>query len=151
MDWIIQKAVELGVSSIRPLVLQYCAFRLSISQWEKKLQSWRAIAISACEQCGRADIPAILPPLALMDYLAQKPDHPHIFLTPLAAEGWQNLAISSGNISFITGPEGGFSDPETVQLKESGFLPLQLGSRILRAETAALAGLCLLQAKFGDL
>jgi 16S rRNA (uracil1498-N3)-methyltransferase len=147
MDFTIQKAVELGVAAIQPLLTAKSVVKLSAEREEKKLVHWKRIAVAACEQCGRNRIPVIAEPLPLERY--QPPsDISKILLSP---EGTQSLtSLAGGPVVLAVGPEAGFSTVEEQQLQRIGFVPVRLGRRILRTETAALAALAALNALAGD-
>ena len=152
MDWIIQKATELGVTAIQPIVSERTEVKLDGERADKRRAHWRAVAIAACEQCGRARLPQIAEPLALHHYAA-KLDHGTLKLM-LDPEGEPTLRMLSlagtSNIELAIGPEGGFSQRDRAQLRAAGFLGLRLGPRVLRTETAGLAALAALQALAGD-
>jgi 16S rRNA (uracil1498-N3)-methyltransferase len=146
MDFTIQKAVELGVAAIHPLLASKSLVRLSAEREAKKLAHWRRVAIAACEQCGRNRIPEIREPVALERY---RPDAgSKILLSPSGSGKLSDLA--SGPVVLAAGPEAGFSDAEEQLLLRAGFQPVRLGPRILRTETAALAALAALNALAGD-
>lgn len=152
MEWLIQKSVELGVHCITPLITEYCAVKLDKTRLNKKIQQWQAIAISACEQCGRNVIPRINPPIALQTFIVEQPCRiTKLLLDPRASIGLNAPVLNSDSISLIIGPEGGFSDAEIMQAQSNGFLGLSLGPRVLRTETAAIVSQTLLQGRLGDL
>lgn len=147
MDFTIQKAVELGVAAIQPLLTMKSVVRLSAGREAKKLAHWKRVAIAACEQCGRNRIPDIGEPLPLARY--QPPaDSSKILLSPSGAGKLAGLAKSP--LILAVGPEAGFSAEEEQMLLRAGFAPVRLGPRILRTETAALATLAALNALAGD-
>jgi 16S rRNA (uracil1498-N3)-methyltransferase len=146
MDFTIQKAVELGVAAIHPLLTSKSLVRLSAEREAKKLAHWKRVAIAACEQSGRNRIPEIREPAAVDRYRA--PEGTKILLSPL---GDGKLAdFAKGPIVLAAGPEAGFSESEEQLLLRAGFQPVRLGPRILRTETAALAALAALNALAGD-
>lgn len=151
MEMVVQKAVELGVSSIQPLVTQRCVVKLDQQRMQKKLSQWRDIAVAACEQSGRNQLPIIHPVLSFADYLGQNQQMDKWMLDPLAAKNWRYYSFDQNELALLTGPEGGFTEDERIQAKAAGFAPLSLGPRILRTETAAIAAISLLQAVRGDL
>jgi 16S rRNA (uracil1498-N3)-methyltransferase len=157
MDLVVQKATELGVAQITPLLTTRSVVRLDEAQSQKKAQHWRAIAVAACEQCGRNRIPHIPAPAQLrsaLHRLRETPPAPgstRLLLSPLAQSGLQDLAGPFSAISVLIGPEGGLSDEEQAAAIEAGFTGVRLGPRVLRTETAAIAALALLQRQFGDL
>jgi len=146
MDFTIQKAVELGVAAIQPVLSGKSVVRLSGEREAKKLAHWRRIAIAACEQCGRNRIPEVREPVSLDRYRA--PAGTKILLSPAGAQKLSNLA--QGPLVLAAGPEAGFSPEEEQLLERAGFAPVRLGPRILRTETAALAALAALNALAGD-
>jgi 16S rRNA (uracil1498-N3)-methyltransferase len=146
MDLIVQKATELGVAAIRPVHTLHSGVRLDAEQAARKLEHWRGVVISACEQCQRNTLPELLPPLALEPALAAAPEGVRLVLSlqdgtdasPLphgAAAGWT---------SVLVGPEGGLAAAEEQQARAAGFEATSLGPRVLRTETAALAALAIL-------
>jgi 16S rRNA (uracil1498-N3)-methyltransferase len=153
MDWVVQKATELGVSQIVPLLTERSVVRLDARQSARKRQHWQGIAVAACEQSGRNRIPEIAAPLDLYDFLARssKDGATRLLLSPAGALGIGELqALDAGAIVLI-GPEGGLSESEQRAVLGAGFIAVRLGPRILRTETAAVAALTLLQQRFGDL
>ena len=146
MDFTIQKAVELGVAAIHPVLSAKSVVRLSAEREAKKLAHWRRIAISACEQCGRNRVPEVRDPVALDRYRA--PGGTKILLSPSGNGKLADLAM--GPVTLAAGPEAGFSDVEEQLLMRAGFAPVRLGPRVLRTETAALAALAALNALAGD-
>lgn len=151
MEWIVQKAVELGMASFRPLLSERSVVKLDKERLHKKCMQWQAIAVAACEQCGRNQVPQILEPLSFDDYLAQSQANLKFILHPEGNKRWRDYSLDSGEIDILIGPEGGFSTQEFERAKQAGFNPLSLGPRILRTETAGIAVLSLLQAIIGDL
>lgn len=152
MDFSIQKAVELGVHCIQPVFSEKSKMRLDEERQQKKVQHWKSVAISACEQCGRSDIPEILPPQTLANYIA----NPLIGLGLVLAFGdHPNLATAAaqaqGKLSVLIGPESGISGKELAQSLAAGWQPSSLGPRILRTETATATALAVLQHAAGDL
>jgi 16S rRNA (uracil1498-N3)-methyltransferase len=146
MDFTVQKAVELGVAAIHPVFCAKSVVRLSGEREAKKLAHWRRIAIAACEQCGRNRIPEIREPVALERY--QAPAGRRVLLSPAGSEALSPVAREP--IVLAAGPEAGFSAEEEHFLVRGGFVPVRLGPRILRTETAALAALAALNALAGD-
>lgn len=146
MDFTVQKAVELGVAAIQPLLTAKSVVRLSAEREEKKRAHWRRVAIAACEQCGRNRIPEILEPVAVERYKA--PAGAKILLSPSGAGKLSGFA--AGPLTLAAGPEAGFSADEEQRLLRAGFEAVRLGPRILRTETAALAALAALNALAGD-
>jgi len=152
MDWVVQKATELGVTRIVPLFTERSMVHLDEKQALKKVQHWRGIAVSACEQCGRNVVPEIAAPVALHGLL-EKPVGRGLSLL-LSPTGEQRIADIAGNpegATVLIGPEGGLAQVEQDATLRSGFTAVRMGPRVLRTETAAVCALTLLQQKFGDL
>jgi 16S rRNA (uracil1498-N3)-methyltransferase len=152
MDWVVQKATELGVTRIVPLFTERSVVHLDEKQAAKKVQHWRGIAVSACEQCGRNVVPEITSPIALYELL-EKPVGKGIslLLSPNGEQRVDDLAGSPPGATVLIGPEGGLARVEQDAALRSGFQAVRMGPRVLRTETAAVCALTLLQQKFGDL
>lgn len=152
MDFIVQKAVELGVSRIIPLVTERCNVRLSGEREEKRIEHWQSIIISACEQSGRNKLPDISAPQTLNEWLAAvKVDHAFV-LSPHVDQKLADVSIANqSSVAVLIGPEGGLSDQEVMMANQKGFASLNLGPRVLRTETATIAALSVLQSCYGDL
>ncbi len=153
MDWIIQKSAELGIQFIQPLLTERSIIKLDRERADKKLEHWRAVAISACEQTGRSSIPDILSPLNLIQWLGdqnQKIDSLKLILTPSKAQNINHLKKPFSSIVFMVGPEGGFSEKEMALALNSAFIPVNIGQRILRTETAPIVALSIMQNLWGD-
>lgn len=150
MDFALQKAVELGVSAIQPLLTERSVIRVLKDKQDKKLQHWEGILIAACEQSGRTQIPKLLTPLNLIEYLAQPSALQRIILSPTASQPLGKQAKPQG-IEVLIGPEGGFTDEEVELCLQHQVTSASLGSRILRAETACISALTLIQYQYGDL
>ncbi len=150
MDYAIQKAVELGVAAITPLYTEHGDVRLKGEREAKKLAHWQAVAASACEQCGRATLPPVHPPLPLARWLKGRDEALRLVSHPGAA-GALDRAEPPASAALLIGPEGGLSADDLAAALASGFSPLSLGPRILRTETAPVVALSLLQYRFGDL
>ncbi|SDL24952.1 16S rRNA (uracil(1498)-N(3))-methyltransferase [Pseudomonas indica] len=148
MDWAIQKATELGVAVITPVVSERCEVRLKDERADKRLSHWRQIAISACEQCGRSVLPVIHPPLLLSDWLRQTEADLKLVLHPVAEPLSSHPKPAS--LAFLIGPEGGLSETEVDQAKAAGFHAARLGPRVLRTETAPVVALSVAQQLWGD-
>lgn len=148
MDWAIQKATELGVAEITPLVSERCEVRLKDERADKRLAHWRQIAISACEQCGRSVLPVIHAPVSLDDWQRQVQAELKLVLHPVAEPLASHARPSS--LAFLIGPEGGLSDAEVEQAKHHGFHAARLGPRVLRTETAPVVALSVAQQLWGD-
>ncbi len=159
MDFIVQKATELGVSRIVPILSQRSVVRLDARQAESKTAHWRAVAVSACEQCGRNRLPAIDAARPLLDYLGESVpgDGLRLVLEPDGGShqrelnGAEDNEISMHSAEIAIGPEGGFGSDELEAFRVAGFSRMGLGPRILRTETAAIAALVWLQTRFGDM
>lgn len=153
MDLILQKATELGVRDLRPLFSERSEVKLDASRAEKRLAHWRSVVVSACEQCGRARIPEVRPPAALAAVLDGLPGQGlRLILDPEGTLAFASLSVAPQlPLTLAVGPEGGWSDRDREQLMRAGFQGLRLGPRILRTETAGLAAIAALQARFGDL
>ena len=150
MELTIQKSVELGVNVITPLISERCGVKLNAERLDKKLQQWRKIAISACEQCGRNIVPEIRSVMSLDDWISEAFDGLKLNLHP-RAENSINTLTPTQNIRLLIGPEGGLSSEEIATTRECGFSETLLGPRVLRTETAALTAITALQVRFGDL
>lgn len=151
MEFTIQKSVELGVTSITPLLSERCGVKLDETRLDKKVQQWQKIVISACEQCGRNVIPIINPVTKLENWCANLTDSLKLNLHPKARHGINQLSTTHHNISLLVGPEGGLSEDEINMTSNYDFTDILLGPRVLRTETAALTALTALQLRFGDL
>jgi len=152
MDLVVQKATELGVSGIVPLFTERSVVRLGAQQAERKLNHWRAITIAACEQSGRNRLPNVAPPLSLADWLRSGADRDggRLLLSPAATARIDAPPRPATSVTVLIGPEGGLTNAEQEAAVAAGFLPVRLGPRVLRTETAAIAALALLQRAFGD-
>ena len=153
MDWIIQKAVELGVHTIQPLLTERSIIKLDRERADKKLEHWKTVVISACEQTGRSTIPDVLSPIQLNYWLSEetlKTDNLKLILTPSKAQNINQLDKPSNSIVFMVGSEGGFSEKEMTLALNQSFIPVNFGQRILRTETASIVALSILQNLWGD-
>jgi 16S rRNA (uracil1498-N3)-methyltransferase len=148
MDWAIQKATELGVSAITPIVSERCEVRLKDERADKRLAHWRQVAISACEQCGRSSVPIIHTPLLLADWLKACDQDLKLVLHPVAEPMVSHQQPAT--LAFLIGPEGGLSEAEVEQAKAAGFHAARLGPRVLRTETAPVVALAVAQQLWGD-
>jgi len=152
MDWLVEKASELGVASITPLMAERSVLRLKGERAEKKVAHWQGIATAACEQCGRNRLPRIHDVATLGDWLAAlpaaDPAAPRLLLSLRAGTQPLLQAVagqdSAAPVTLLSGPEGGLSAAEEDAAIACGFVPVTLGPRVLRAETAPLVGLALL-------
>lgn len=151
MDYTLQKAVELGVTEIMPLLSERSVVKLDAERWGKKLEHWRGVIISACEQSGRTRIPVLHPVVPLLKWLPQLPASTlKLTLAPKARQTLHGMPPGSHPVLLLVGPEGGLSDAEIRHAETTGFVPLALGPRILRTETAGVAVLAAIQALWGD-
>lgn len=155
MDFTIQKAVELGVTHIQPIASQRSVVKLSGDRAEKRTEHWQNVAISACEQSGRAFVPEVSPPLNFSNlflHLAKvtKADDCKLTLAPDAKHTLHTLPKPGGEIYLLIGPEGGLTDEEISLSVTQGFQSILLGPRILRTETAALTAIAAMQTQWGD-
>lgn len=153
MDLILQKATELGVVSLHPLYSQRSEVRLDGARADKRLAHWRGVVVSACEQSGRARVPAVAMPMSLAQALTNLPDAGvRLILDPEAETSLSRLTLDASQpVCLAVGPEGGWSGHDIEQLRTAGFKGVRLGPRVLRTETAGLAAIAALQALHGDL
>jgi 16S rRNA (uracil1498-N3)-methyltransferase len=141
MDWLVEKATELGMAALQPLVCERSVLRLAGERAERKREHWQAVAVAAAEQCGRTRVPAVAPPLPLAAWLAglgaaTADGAARWLLAPGAAPA----ALPAGRaLTVLSGPEGGLAPAEVTAARAAGFAPVGLGPRVLRAETAPLA------------
>lgn len=153
MDLVVQKATELGVTVIQPVAAARSVVKLDAASRAKKLAHWRGIAIAACEQCGRARLPAVADPVPIADWLARpaRAGLRRLQLEPDAGEALVAAARDAASIELLVGPEGGLTDTERDAARQTGYLSCRIGPRVLRSETASIAALAVLQATAGDL
>lgn len=154
MDLILQKAAELGVSAVLPVVTERTEVKLEDDRVDKRLMHWKYVLASACEQCGRAEVPSVAAPVALHELpqlLGSKRDGELRLALHPATNGSQRLPESVPSVSLLIGPEGGLTARDLAQAKQAGFQTFGMGPRILRTETAGLAAITLMQARYGDL
>ena len=153
MDYTVQKAVELGVADILPVLMERSVVKLDAANGEKKRSHWHAIAIGACEQSGRVRVPEVHAPLSFPAFLdAQRSAGLKLLLDPLAPKAPKDFSAPvDARVLLLVGPEGGLSENERNLALKAGFQGMKLGPRILRTETAALVALSLLQSAWGDL
>jgi len=167
MDYTLQKAVELGVTAIQPISARRSVVKLTGERADRRTAHWQGVVASACEQCGRNQVPVVAPPLALANWLGHTSFHglqpvesrsplgQHtgarlLFLSPLAEARLADLPPPKGPDWLVAGPEGGFEDDEMAALHAARAIPVRLGPRVLRTETAALAALAAMQTLWGD-
>jgi len=150
-DFALQKAVEIGVSSIQPIIAARSVMNIKASRLDKKMQHWQSVIHSACEQAYRTRVPELLMTISINDYLSESTERLNIAMIPEAHEDLSGLPIPTQPVSLIVGPEGGFQDDEIALMEQKNVQAIKFGPRILRAETAAVAGLALCQSYWGDL
>jgi 16S rRNA (uracil1498-N3)-methyltransferase len=152
MDFTVQKATELGVAAVQPVVCERSTGRLVGERAELKRTHWRRVAVSACEQCGRNRVPDVRAVLALPDYCrSPEAEGVRLLLSPRSELRLGAAAgRTAGPVTLAAGPEAGFSEAEEAALVQAGFTPVRLGPRVLRTETAAIAALAALQALAGE-
>ncbi|MEW8014333.1 MAG: 16S rRNA (uracil(1498)-N(3))-methyltransferase [Candidatus Sedimenticola endophacoides] len=150
MDFAVQKATELGVDAITPLLTERCVVRLNHQRMAKRLDHWHQIAIAACEQCGRARLPRIHDTLDLSAWLGTTCPTPGVLLDHRATGTLGRLPPPGPGVRLLVGPEGGLSEPECRRAGEHGFTGIRLGPRVLRTETAPLAAIAAMQTLWGD-
>lgn len=153
MDLVLQKATELGVARIVPVQTTRSVVRLERDAAARKSQHWQGIAVAACEQCGRARLPAVEAPESLAAWLAGPAAEgvTRLQLDPAASRSLVQAAAGATTVELLVGPEGGLDDAERDAAAAAGYLPCTLGPRVLRSETAAIAAIAVLQAVAGDL
>lgn len=149
-DIALQKATELGVTSVTPLISERCEVSLKAERREKKLQHWRGVLIAACEQAQRDYLPALHPVTPLTAWAAASQSALKLVLHTHAT-AFSEPPAAPESVSFLVGPEGGLSTSEINYASQQGFVAWQLGPRTLRTETAPLAALSILQYRYGDL
>jgi 16S rRNA (uracil1498-N3)-methyltransferase len=151
MDWVVQKAVELGVSAVVPVRATRSVLKLVGERADKRVAHWREVAVSACEQSGRNRVPEVADIIDLRDYLAQTRNGPlRLILDPVGGRRLPELRKPDGTCHLLIGPEGGWSDEELAACRTAGCCGVTLGPRVLRTETAGLAALAAMQALWGD-
>ena len=150
MDLVIQKAVELGVSAVSPLVAERTVVRLDGERRASRWAHWQRVAQSACEQCQRNRMPEVAEPQDLGRWLATVRGT-RLLLDPASRQSLRGLQPAPEGVVLLSGPEGGFSSHERAQAEAAGFMAIRFGPRILRAETAAIAALAAVQLLWGDL
>ena len=151
MDFIVQKAVELGVTAIQPIAAKRSVVRLSGERMERRVAHWNAIAVSACEQCGRNRVPLVAPILDLPQYLgsASAQNCARLICLPQGGKRLRDIPAPE-SLTLLIGPEAGFDDSEIMAAAVAGFVPASLGPRVLRTETAGPAALAAVMSLWGD-
>ena len=155
MDWVVQKATELGVDQLTPLFSERTEVRLNEQRAAKKVQHWQQIAISSCEQCGRNQLPQIHAMAHLSNWCAAVPGDQKLVLhhradSPGEERPGKSHAVPT-TLALLIGPEGGLSSTELATADQHDFVALALGPRVLRTETAPLAAIAILQSRWGDM
>jgi 16S rRNA (uracil1498-N3)-methyltransferase len=152
MDLVIQKATELGVHRISPVLTDFSVVKLEPERAAKRRDHWQKVAQSACEQCQRNIVPDIDPPQSLLDWFGNNAgsDQPQLILRADAADAMPAIELPGNDLTMLVGPEGGFSEAEYERATVAGLKAVRLGPRIMRTETAALAALSIAQATWGD-
>ena len=151
MDLILQKGTELGVTAVAPVFSDRSEVKLDGARAAKRLEHWRGVVISACEQSGRAFVPDVQPPVALANALSTLAPTTRLLLDPVASMSCRTaLATGQRDVALAVGPEGGWSPQDRSLLEAQGFLGVRLGPRVLRTETAGLAAIAAMQALHGD-
>jgi 16S rRNA (uracil1498-N3)-methyltransferase len=154
MDLVVQKATELGVSHLVPVLTERSVVRLTAQQSDRKVNHWRAVVVAACEQCGRNRLPTVAAPAPLGEFLegnAGPGGDTRLLLSPAGTATLNDVPRPGAGVTVLVGPEGGLTDEEEQAAIAAGYTALRLGPRVLRTETAAIAVLALLQRQFGDL
>lgn len=151
MDMILQKTVELGIHEIQPLWMQRSQKHLNGERLQKRIRHWQGVITSACEQCGRATLPSLLPPLHYPDWVSgYAQSSVRLMLQPDSTQTLASMVKPPGSITLLVGPEGGLEPAEQSLATVNGFSGVRLGARILRTETAALAALAGMHSLWGD-
>lgn len=151
MDYTIQKAVELGVTAIQPVVTDRVVVRLDAERWARKQEHWQSIAVAAAEQSGRTRIPPVAPVMDLNDWMPTCPPDAFRLILSLTVTPTVVRRLPNQPIVLLVGPEGGWTDIERKLADLTGFAGLALGPRVLRTETAGVVALAVLQSQWGDL
>ncbi len=150
MDWIVQKAVELGVAAVQPVAAERSVLKLAGERADKRVAHWQQVAVAACEQSGRNRVPVVGEILPLAKYLARPFDGTRLILAPGADGALARKARPGRPVAILIGPEGGWSPAELDLAARAGCPPLALGPRVLRTEPAGLAALAAMQTMWGD-
>jgi len=150
MDYVLQKATELGVYRIQPLISQRVEVRLVGARQEKRMLHWQGVVTSACEQSGRAVVPEIQGPLSLPEWLNTSDFPLSLILDPMAGDRLSGVSPGDAAVAVMVGPEGGFTEDEVNSARENGVRAVSMGPRVLRTETAGPAAIAVLQARSGD-
>lgn len=153
MDYTLQKAVELGVTQIQPVMMKRTIVRLDDEKRHKRRQHWQGVVVSACEQCGRNHIPEVGPILDVPEWLASEAARQgvRLLLDPESTQRLRAFSAPVDGVALLAGPEGGFDPAEREIVRRIGFQPVSLGPRILRTETAAITAIAAMQSMWGDI
>jgi 16S rRNA (uracil1498-N3)-methyltransferase len=151
MDFSIQKAVELGVKNIIPVISEFSNVKIQDSRKQNKIMHWQNIIISATEQCGRCRLTQLQSPIEFSDCLELEISGPRLILHPISQQSMSKTNVTGNEITLLVGPEGGFSDQEVKQAEEKGCMTISLGPRVLRTETAVVTAVSNAQQLWGDL
>ncbi len=151
MDYTLQKAVELGVIRIIPVISEFGNVQIEQTKIDKKLSHWRKIIINACEQSGRTILPELLAPISFAQGVQDDTHTMKLLLHPGAQQRLSNLLVDDASLCLLSGPEGGFSQSEIDLAVDSDYIPVELGPRVLRTETAAVAAISACQTLWGDM
>ena len=151
MDWVIQKATELGVHTITPIFTERTEVKLAGSRLEKRLVHWQQVSISSCEQCLRNVVPTINSAVSLQECLDTNDEGLKIVLHHRTEKPLTELQNTNNHVTILVGPEGGLSDDEISLAESNGYSAIKLGPRVLRTETAPLAAISILQSLWGDM
>jgi 16S rRNA (uracil1498-N3)-methyltransferase len=153
MDWIVEKAVELGAAAIQPLAAQRCVVRLSAERAAKKRAHWQGVIVAAAEQSGRNRLPHLAEQADFSNWIGRQDPHRRILLTPRAEQSLSDWARHHPpqSVALLIGPEGGFTEQEEDAARARGVLMLAMGPRVLRTETAGLAAMAALNAAWGEM
>ncbi len=151
MDYAVQKSVELGVHAIIPLFTERGNVRLDQNRISSRMERWEKIIIHACEQCGRDTLPVLSSPRDLQEWVADERNSTRLVLEPRARQTLAGISLNDRTAAILIGPEGGLTDAEVAMSEQQGYIPINLGPRTLRTETAAVAALTALQVLWGDL
>ncbi len=152
MDWVVQKATELGVYSIHPLFTERCDVKLDEQRLGKKIAHWQSVVVSACEQCDRSRLPSLAVPEDFSQFIAREADGVNLIFDPTGSplRDLTNSLTPPNKVTLLVGPEGGFVPGEIEKAEQSGYNSCTFGPRILRTETAPVAGISVLQHLWGD-
>ena len=150
-DLVVQKATELGVSRILPVITEHCEIRISDERSEQRLQRWQRISLGAIKQSGRRRLVEIDQPVRFQQFCRGLQGEPALIFSEKSGRGLPPLAVQDSGLTVVIGPEGGWSDSEIDLATSSGLIPVHLGPRILRTETAAITAVTLAQYHYGDL